>query len=88
MILGIEALVALNLRLGEFTISLLNRRIPICDTTKYTKLEIIDAVKPTDEEVIIANLRIVDECSWIQSEKFEIVNPIFPEDEKFASRFL
>ena len=86
MILGIEALVALDLRLGDSTISLLNRRIPICDTTQYTQLEIIDAIKPIDAEIIIADLRIAEECPWIKSEKFYVVNPIFPEDEKFASR--
>ena len=86
MILGIEALVVLDLRLEEFTIKLLNRRIPICDTTKMVMLEVINAVTPTDADVIIAHLRTVDELSWLESEKFYIINPIFSEDGKFASR--
>ena len=86
MIIGIEALVALDLKLGEFTVSLLNRRIPICDTTRYAKMEVIDAVTPYDSEAVVAYLRIAEDTTWIDSKKFYVINPIFPEDGTSASR--
>ena len=81
MILGIEALVSLDLRVDRTSITILNRRIPLCETTQIMQMEVIDAIIPNDG-ITVAYLRTVTGQAEVNAKSNYLVTPIFPEDRK------
>ena len=76
MILGIEALVSLDLRVTSSNVTILNRRIPLCPQT--IQMEIIDAYT-YDDGVTVAHLRPVPGTATVNSMTNYILSPILPE---------